>query len=154
MALAIELATSRLPSIGLDGLEAGLGDRLRVLTGGSRADERHRSLRATLDWSYNLATPEDRAVLRRVATFAAPFSAAAAVAVVAGPGAEGDAGEEAQREAPDPAAVPDALARLVDQSLLVAVRSPGETRYRVLEVVRQYAMDATAPSSASAADSS
>ena len=85
MALAIELATSRLPSIGLDGLEAGLGDRLRVLTGGSRADERHRSLRATLDWSYNLATPEDRAVLRRVATFAAPFSAAAAVDVVAGP---------------------------------------------------------------------
>ena len=50
MALAIELAASRLPAIGLDGLEAGLGDRLRVLTGGSRADERHSSLRATLDW--------------------------------------------------------------------------------------------------------
>ena len=54
MALAIELAAARFPSLGLDGLEAGLPDRLRLLTGGSRVDDRHRSLRSTLDWSYAL----------------------------------------------------------------------------------------------------
>jgi predicted ATPase/DNA-binding CsgD family transcriptional regulator len=132
MALAIELAASRLPVLGLDGLEAGLGDRLRVLTGGSRADGRHRSLRATLDWSYALAAPADRAVLRRAAVFAAPFTAAA-VAEVAGGGG------------PGPDEVADALARLVDQSLLVAVQAPDGTRYRALEVVRQYAFDAAEP---------
>jgi predicted ATPase/DNA-binding CsgD family transcriptional regulator len=129
MALAIELAASRLPVLGLDGLEAGLADRLRILTGGSRADERHRSLRATLDWSYALAGPADRAVFRRVAVFAAPFTVAAAAAVAAGD--DGDA--------PSAGEVPEALARLVDQSLLVVVRAPDETRYRALEIVRQYA---------------
>ena len=51
MALAIELAAARLPALGLDGLEAGLNDRLQLLTGGSRVDDRHRSLRSELDWS-------------------------------------------------------------------------------------------------------
>ena len=143
MALAIELAASRLPALGLDGLEAGLADRLRILTGGSRADERHRSLRATLDWSYALAGPADRATLRRVAVFAAPFTAAAA-AVVAGDGPRARGAGRATGAEPGvrPDEVPDALARLVDQSLLVVVRAPDETRYRVLEIVRQYAGDA------------
>lgn len=51
MALAIELAAARYPSLGLDGLETGLTDRLRLLTGGPRIEDRHRSLRSTLDWS-------------------------------------------------------------------------------------------------------
>ena len=60
MALAIELAAARVASLGLDGLEAGLADRLRLLTGGRRADERHRSLRAAMDWSYALLDEADR----------------------------------------------------------------------------------------------
>ena len=84
MALAIELTAARLPSLGLDGIEAGLADRLRLLTGGRRMNERHRSLRSTLDWSYALLAGPDRAVLRRVSVFAAPFTAGAAAAMLAG----------------------------------------------------------------------
>ncbi len=123
-ALAIELAAARLPAIGLDGLEAGLADRLPLLSGGRRADDRHRSLRATLDWSYALLSAADQAVLRTVSVFAAPFSAADAVAVI------GD------RLAP--AAVLGVLAELVDSSLLTAEHDPGGTRYRALETIRQY----------------
>ena len=54
MALAIELAAARLPALGLDGLVAGLSDHLRLLVGGHRADERHRSVRDMLDWSQAL----------------------------------------------------------------------------------------------------
>ncbi|MDH2445241.1 LuxR C-terminal-related transcriptional regulator [Amnibacterium sp. CER49] len=126
VALAIELAAARLPSLGLDGLEAALGDRLAVLTGGARTDARHRSLRATLDWSHDLLGPGERAVLRRVTVFASPFTAASAVAVSAAlPGVRG-------------AAVPAVLAALVDGSLLDAVHAPGATRYRALETIRQY----------------
>jgi len=74
MALAIELAAARFPSLGMDGIETGLADRLRLLTGGRRIDDRHRSLRSTLDWSYALLEEADRAVLRRVSVFAAPFT--------------------------------------------------------------------------------
>ena len=127
MALAIELAAARVPSLGLDGIEQGLSERLRLLAGGSRVDERHRSLRSTIDWSYGLLASRDQALLRAVAVFAAPFTASAAAAV-AGP------------EPGEPAAVADDLARLVEHSLLVA--APGsETRYRMLETIRQYGAD-------------
>ncbi len=126
MALAIELAAARLPSLGLDGLEAGLADRLDLLTGGSRVDDRHRSLRSTLDWSYRLLDEADRALLRRVSVFAGPFSAASASAVLAG------------WDPVDADVVPEILARLADQSLLVTIATPGGTRYRVLETIRQY----------------
>ncbi len=126
MALAIELAAARLPSVGLDGLESGLADRLDLLTGGSRLDDRHRSLRSALDWSYELLDDADRALLRRVSVFAGPFAAASAADVLAG-------------WAPlDADGVPSILARLADQSLLVTTATPGGTRYRVLETIRQY----------------
>ncbi len=125
MALAIELAAARVPSLGLDGVEAGLADRLRLLTGGRRAGDRQRSLRSLLDWSYALLEEPDRAVLRRVSVFATSFTASA-VAVVAGWSPV--AGE----------AVPIILAGLADQSLLVAVADPAGTRYRALETIRQY----------------
>ena len=126
VALAIELAAARLPSLGLDGLEAGLGDRLALLTGGRRADARHRSLRAAVDWSHELLAPEERAVLRRVSVFATPFPAGAAADVVTAlPGVPRGA-------------VPAALATLVDCSLLDALRTPDGTRYRALETIRQY----------------
>jgi predicted ATPase/DNA-binding CsgD family transcriptional regulator len=127
MALAIELAAARMPSLGLDGIEQGLSERFRLLAGGSRVDERHRSLRSTIDWSYDLLTREDKALLRGVAVFAAPFTAAAA-AEVAGFGPV------------EPRGVRAGLARLVEHSLLVA--APGaETRYRMLETIRQYGAD-------------
>ncbi|PZS29853.1 MAG: ATPase, partial [Pseudonocardiales bacterium] len=129
MALAIELAAARYASLGLDGLEAGLADRLRLLIGGPRIDDRHRSLRSTLDWSYALLSEPDQAVLRRVSVFAAPFTAGAAATVLAG-------------WAPAPAgAIPTILAGLADQSLLVAMVEPSGTRYRALETIRQYGMD-------------
>ncbi|MFI9510225.1 ATP-binding protein [Nocardia sp. NPDC052566] len=125
LALAIELAAARLPTLGLDGLGASLADPLRLLVGGRRADERHQSVRAMLDWSQALLTAEDRCVLRRVSVFAAPFTAADAMAVA------GSAGL-------DPIAVADGLARLTEQSLLTVVPSARGTRYRALATIRQY----------------
>ncbi|MFB9502673.1 LuxR C-terminal-related transcriptional regulator [Saccharothrix mutabilis subsp. capreolus] len=125
VALAIELAAARLPTLGLDGLTDTLSDQLRLLSGGARADDRHQSVRATLEWSHALLDPADRTVLRRVSAFVAPFTASAA-ARVAG-------------FAPlDPAAVTDGLARLTEHSLLTVVPSPGGTRYRTLESIRQF----------------
>ncbi|MWA01356.1 ATPase [Actinomadura sp. LD22] len=125
MALAIELAAARWATLGLDGLTAGLSDQLRILTGGSRADDRHRSVRAVLDWSHDLLDPADRALLRRVSVFVAPFTAEAA-ADVAGFGPL------------EPAAVVDGLGRLAEQSLLSAAPSETGTRYHALETIRQY----------------
>ena len=131
MALAIELTAARFPSLGLDGIESGLADRMNLLAGGRRADDRHRSLRSALDWSYALLAPEDQAVLRRISVFAAPFTAAAAAEVVSAgwPPAGDQAGDG------DTAA---ALARLADRSLLIATADGPGTRYRALETVRQY----------------
>jgi predicted ATPase/DNA-binding CsgD family transcriptional regulator len=123
--LAIELAAARLPSLGLDGLEAGLGDQLSLLAGGSRQQQRHRSLHDTLDWSYRLLGPREQAVLRRVSVFAAPFGLAAAT-------------EVAGSDPVEPARVADALARLAEHSLLAPVAGVGGTRYHALEPVRQF----------------
>ncbi|MET7279901.1 LuxR C-terminal-related transcriptional regulator [Kribbella sp. NPDC005582] len=122
MALAIELAAARYRTLGLDGITAALSHPLRMLTGGFRADERHRSVRAALDWSHALLDSADQALLRRVSVFVAPFTAAAA-AEVAGA---------------DEFEVADGLARLAEQSLLVVTASPRGTAYRALETIRQY----------------
>ena len=126
MPLAIELAAARLPSLGLDDLEAGLADQLSLLSGGARQQQRHRSLQDTLDWSYRLLDPREQAVLRRVAVFAAPFGLAAATVVVG-------------YDPVELARVADALGRLAEHSLLVPVASAGGTRYHALEPVRQFA---------------
>jgi predicted ATPase len=125
VALAIELAAARLPTFGLDGLEAALADQLRLLAGGPRLDVRHRSVRSALDWSFGLLTEQDQAVLRRVSVFASPFTSEAAAAVTGHP----------PRSAVE---VPGSLARLADQSLLVVMPDPLVTRYRMLETIRQY----------------
>ncbi len=128
IALAIELAAARLPALGLDGLAAGLADHLRLLVGGSRADDRHRSVRTMLDWSYALLETADLTLLRRISVFMAPFTAGAA-AEVAG-------------FAPlEPGAVADGLARLAERSLLAVAPSAKGTRYRALETIRQYGME-------------
>ncbi|MEV4532281.1 LuxR C-terminal-related transcriptional regulator [Asanoa sp. NPDC049518] len=122
VALAIELAAARLPALGLDGLVAGLDDHLRLLVGGYRADDRHRSVRAMLDWSQALLAAPDLTLLRRVSVFVSPFTASAAAAVAGF----------------DPGEIVDGLARLADQSLLSVAASAGGTRYRALETIRQY----------------
>jgi predicted ATPase/DNA-binding CsgD family transcriptional regulator len=128
VALAIELAAARLPAIGLDGLVAGLSDHLRLLVGGYRADDRHRSVRAMLDWSQTLLAGPDLTLLRRVSVFVSPFTVSAAAAVAGfGP--------------LEPDQVVDGLARLADQSLLSVAASPSGTRYRALETIRQYGIE-------------
>src|SRR5215813_2595854 len=125
VALAIELAAARLPALGLDGLVAGLPDHLRLLVGGYRADERHRSVRAMLDWSQALLSSADSTLLRRVSMFVSPFTATAAAQV-------------AGFSPLEPGEVVDGLARLADQSLLIVAASAGGTRYRAPETIRQY----------------
>ena len=129
MALAIELAAARLPALGLDGLEAGLDDQLRLLAGGRRLNDRHRSLRSALDWSYALLPDSERAILRRVCVFTSPFTVDAATALLSGWAPAGTTG------AAEAAA---GLAGLADYSLLAAVAGPDGTRYRLLETIRQY----------------
>ena len=125
MALAIELAAARVATLGLDGLDRGLADPLDLLTGGSRMDQRHRSLRAVLDWSLGLLSTDEQAVIRRASVFASPFTAEAA-AEVAG-------------FAPlTTTAVPHALASLAEHHLVVVVDGPSGTCYRMLETIRQY----------------
>ena len=131
VALAIELAASRYATLGLDGLEAGLHDRLRFFTVGSPTAARHRSLRDTIAWSYDLLTTAEQALLRHVAVFASWFDVAAAHAVAA--------------PHSDRVAVADGLAHLADHSLLVVDRGT-PTRYRALETIRQYGEEQLATS--------
>ncbi len=128
VALAIELAAARLPAFGLGELVAGLSDHLRLLVGGRRADERHRSVRAMLGWSQALLSSADSALLRRVSVFVSPFTAPEAVQVAGFPPLE-------------PGDVVDGLARLADQSLLIVAASAGGIRYRALETIRQYGIE-------------
>ena len=81
IALAIELAAARYPTLGLDGLESALDDHLLFLAGGTRVADRHRSLRDAISWSYDLLRPDDRALLRNVAVLASWFDVDAARAV-------------------------------------------------------------------------
>ncbi|MEU1159199.1 hypothetical protein ABZ369_40350, partial [Streptomyces sp. NPDC005918] len=141
MALAIELAAARWSTLGLDGLLAGLSDQLRILAGGPRADGRHRSVRAVLDWSHDLLEPDDRVLLRRLSVFMAPFTAEDAAEVASGTAA--GAATRAAAEVPGyvasaPAAIADGLGRLAEQSLLAVTPSESGTCYQALETIRQY----------------
>ena len=126
MALAIELAAARLPALGLDGLEGGLADRLHLLAGGSRVDDRHRSLRSTLDWSHALLGASEQALLRRLSVVAGGVPAPDVVEML------GDWPPVVAEQ------VPPLLARLADESLLVPTSTPLGTRYGMLETIRQY----------------
>jgi predicted ATPase len=127
--LAIELAAARVRSLSLDEIIDGLHDRFRLLTGGARtAVPRQQTLRASVDWSHELLGEPERVVLRRLAVFMGGFDLHAAHAVA------GDA------EAP-PYQIRDELSSLVDKSLVVADVNGHDTRYRLLEMVRQYAVE-------------
>ncbi len=129
MPLAIELAAARTASLGLEGLASRLDDRFRLLTGGRRtALPRQQTLRATLDWSYELLSEPERAVLRRLAVFPGGFTLEAASTVVA-------SAEIAASDGVDH--VPD----LVEKSLVVADGAGATVNYRLLETMRAYALD-------------
>jgi len=127
--LAIELAAPRLRSMSVDELNDRLDQRFSLLTDGSRtALPRHRTLRSTIDWSYALLTEREQAMLRRVAVFAGGWALASAEEVCAGNGI-------------DASDVIELLTSLVDKSLIVTDEQAGATRYRLLETIRQYALN-------------
>ena len=129
MPLAIELAAARVRALSLAEILESLHDRFRLLTGGARtAVRRQQTLRASVDWSHALLTEPEQVLLRRLAVFLGGFDLDAAQAVAGG-------GELA------PYQVLDQLTLLVDKSLVVADDSGGRTRYRLLETVRQYALE-------------
>jgi predicted ATPase/DNA-binding SARP family transcriptional activator len=146
--LAIELAAARVRVLSPAQIAGRLDDALRLLTAGSRtARPRHRTLRATLDWSFALLEPREQALLRRLAVFAGGFTLEAAEAVCGcvRPGPDGRAGApDRVRDAADADEVDDvlgAISTLVDKSL-VAVEADGDVvRYRLLETVRQYGLE-------------
>ena len=127
--LALELAAARLRSLSVPEISSRLDQRFQLLTGGSRtARPRHQTLRALIDWSYDLLSPEEQLVLDRLSVFAAGWTLEAAE-VVASAGGTGEW------------LVLDHLAALVDKSLVQAEEIDGSTRYRLLETVRQYAAE-------------
>jgi predicted ATPase/class 3 adenylate cyclase/DNA-binding CsgD family transcriptional regulator len=127
--LAIELAAARVRALSLAEILDSLHDRFRLLTGGARtAVRRQQTLRASVDWSHALLTEPERVLFRRLAAFLDGFDFSAAQTVASG----GDI-EHFQ--------VLDLLTLLVDKSLVAADDGRGRTRYRLLETVRQYALE-------------
>ena len=127
--LALELAAARVRALSVEQIAARLDDRFRLLAGGSRAAvPRHQALRATIDWSFDLLSEPERATWRRLSVFAGGFTLEAAEAICAG-------------EEVDESEVLDLLSRLVEKSLVVSEAMAGESRFRLLETIRQYARE-------------
>ncbi len=128
MPLAIELAAARLRTMSIDQLANRLDDRFRLLTGGSRtALPRHKTLRAVVDWSWELLTDAERMVLRRLSVFSGGASLEAAERVCVG-------------DAVEPEDVLELLTSLAEKSLLVT-EGDGAPRYRMLGTIKEYAAD-------------
>ncbi len=128
MPLAIELAAARLRTMTIEQLASRLDDRFRLLTGGSRtASPRHKTLRAVVDWSWELLTEAERMVLRRLSVFSGGASLEAAERVCAG-------------DAVGPDEVLELLTSLAEKSLLLT-GGDGALRYRMLGTIKEYAAD-------------
>jgi predicted ATPase len=124
--LAIELAAARTRSLSPVDLLDRLDDHLRLLTGGRRAGvERHRTLRATIQWSHELLGPSEQELYRRLSIFIGPFDLSAAEVV-------------ASEEGPDAVSVDELLGGLVDRSMLIVESGPFGRRFRLLETMRQF----------------
>lgn len=166
--LALELAAARVRVLTAAQIAARLNDRFRLLTGGSRtALPRQQTLRALIDWSWELLTPAEQILLRRVSVFAGGWSLEAAEAVVCDgasttargradlsgastplsapeveqPGRQAESGGLSAVEGParlDSLDLLDLLDQLVNKSLVLVDRIGGEARYRLLETIRQY----------------
>ena len=127
--LAIELAAARVTALTPTELAGRLDQRFRLLTGGQHsAVERHQTLRAAIDWSYDLLSEAEQDLLARASVFAGGFSLEAAEAVTAAGAVETEA-------------VFELLASLVARSLVVADTEEVDTRYGLLETIRQYARE-------------
>ncbi len=128
--LSIELAAARCRSLGVQQIARELDDRFRLLTGGARTVlARQQTLKASIDWSYELLDGSERAALRRLGVFAGPFDVTAAEAVIS---AFGDV---------DSYQVFDLVDRLAAKSLIAIDEFGDDTRYRLLETIRHYALD-------------
>ena len=130
--LAIELATARIKMLSVEQISARLDDRFRLLTGGARtALPRQQTLRALIDWSYDILSENERLLLRRLSVFAGGWTLEAAEEVCV---------RGWYRITYD---VLDLLTQLVNKSLVVVMEhsQSGETRYRMLETIRQYARE-------------
>jgi predicted ATPase/DNA-binding winged helix-turn-helix (wHTH) protein len=126
--LAIEFAAARAATLGIERVAAGLSDRFALLTSGRRtALPRHRTLGATLDWSYELLPGPERQLLQRLAVFSGSFSLEAANAVT-------NRGEASEAE------VTDDVANLVAKSLVTSDNTEGGGNFRLLETTRVYAL--------------
>jgi predicted ATPase/class 3 adenylate cyclase len=130
--LAIELAAARLKMLSADQISKRLDDRFRLLTGGARtALPRQQTLRALIDWSYDLLTESEHLLLHRLSVFMGGWTLEAAEEICAG-------------ENIDSYDVLDLLTQLVNKSLVMVIAEgsqSGETRYRMLETIRQYARE-------------
>lgn len=125
--LAIELAAARVKDMAVQQIASRIHDRFRLLTGGSRtALPRQRTLLATIDWSYNLLSEQERIVLRRLSVFAGGWNLDGAEYVCAGKELESKQ-------------IADLQLRLVDKSLVVAETAGNEAHFRMLETIREYA---------------
>ncbi|MGP3937519.1 BTAD domain-containing putative transcriptional regulator [Nonomuraea sp. KM88] len=126
--LALELAATRMPSLGVREFVGRLDDRFRLLTAGRRdAPERQQTLRAVMDWSWDLLSDPERAVLRRLAVHPGGCTLTAAEAVCSGGDVRADQ-------------VVDLLARLVDRSLVTVKEDSDGARYHLLETVADYCL--------------
>lgn len=127
--LALELAAVRVKVLSCEQIAERLDDRFRLLTSGARdALPRHQTLRAAVDWSYDLLDESERRLFLRLSVFQGGFAIEAAEAVCS----------SAQCERAD---VLEQLARLVDKSLILVDERAGRARYRLLETLRQYGME-------------
>ena len=127
--LAIEFAAARTATLGLQRVASGLNDRFALLAGGRRtALPRHRTLRAALDWSYDLLAEDERLLLRHLAVFSAGFSIDPVAAVTRGIGLDGSAAVAG-------------LAGLIEKSLVALDASETGSRWRLLETIRAYALE-------------
>ncbi|BBX00619.1 LuxR family transcriptional regulator [Mycolicibacterium moriokaense] len=134
MPLAIELAAARVRALSLRQIADSLHDRFRLLTGGARNTmRRQQTLRASVDWSHALLTEAEQVLFRRLGVFMDGFDFDAARAVAA-------TSETEQFQ------ILDQLSLLVDKSLVVADEESGTMRYRLLETIRQYALEKLAES--------
>jgi predicted ATPase/transcriptional regulator with XRE-family HTH domain len=136
--LAIELAAARVKLLRVEEVAARLADRFGLLTSGNRtALPRHQTLRALIDWSWELLSEPERILLRRLAVFAGGWTLAAAAAVMS---SELDNSELITLNSE--LDILNGLVVLVNKSLVVADRQPGAVaRYRLLETIRQYARE-------------
>lgn len=133
--LALELAAARVRLLTVEEINTRLTDAFRLLTGGSRtALPRQQTLRAAIDWSYNLLTTQEQRFLARLSVFVGGWTIEAAEAVCSGEATGGDIGVEDWE-------ILDLLTALVDKSLVVADTEGSFAQYRLLETVRQYATE-------------